>query len=121
VAISNKSGLVKYQRNGEMTCLTEFLYLADHEIEECVAVTMEQLYQQTGKNIDLMKLDCEGGEYHILADPNFEPIPKQITVEFHRHICPEIHDKYIVQVLANLAKYYDCVFSNEQDSLFIRR
>jgi hypothetical protein len=81
--------------------------------------------------IDVLKLDIEGSEYPILSDPNFQPIPKQISVEFHEHAHKELHDKYFTACMANLERYYvtvkhdrykahGCGF-NWWDSLFIRR
>lgn len=38
------------------------------------------------RNADLLKLDCEGGEYHLLADPRFlsHLRPRRIRMEYHR-------------------------------------
>ena len=37
------------------------------------------------RNIDLLKMDCEGSEYYLLADPRFlkHLQPKEIQMEFH--------------------------------------
>ncbi len=42
--------------------------------------------------IDLLKLDCEGGEYHLLADPRFlsHLAPQEIRMEYHRGLEPLI-------------------------------
>jgi len=42
--------------------------------------------------IELLKLDCEGGEYHLLADPRFlsHLAPKEIRMEYHRGLAPLI-------------------------------
>lgn len=38
---------------------------------------------------DLVKLDTEGGEWEILADPRFaENPPRAIVLEYHPHLCP---------------------------------
>lgn len=38
------------------------------------------------QSIDLLKLDCEGAEYHLLADPRFlaHLRPREIRMEYHR-------------------------------------
>ena len=42
--------------------------------------------------IELLKLDCEGGEYHLLADPRFlaHLAPQEIRMEYHRGLEPLI-------------------------------
>jgi FkbM family methyltransferase len=40
--------------------------------------------------VDLLKIDIEGGEWTILADPRFLAISaRAIVVEYHSHLCPE--------------------------------
>lgn len=38
------------------------------------------------RNIDILKLDCEGSEYHLLANPRFlnHLRPREIRMEYHR-------------------------------------
>ena len=40
--------------------------------------------------VDLLKLDCEGAEYHLLADPRFlaHLRPREIRMEYHRGAQP---------------------------------
>jgi len=40
--------------------------------------------------VDLLKLDCEGAEYHLLADPRFlgHLAPREIRMEYHRGAAP---------------------------------
>lgn len=49
---------------------------------EGVAYALANLPQ----SIDLLKLDCEGAEYHLLADPRFlaHLRPREIRMEYHR-------------------------------------
>jgi hypothetical protein len=49
---------------------------------EGVGYTLEHLPQK----IDVLKLDCEGSEYHLLADPRFldHLRPEEIWMEYHR-------------------------------------
>jgi hypothetical protein len=49
---------------------------------EGVTYTLEQLPEA----IDVLKLDCEGSEYHLLSDPRFlaHLRPKEIRMEYHR-------------------------------------
>lgn len=109
LAISDKSGEATYYKNGEATCLQEKWHgHRDDQYGTCKTITMEQLYEITGENVDVLKLDCEGGEYIILGE-TFKPIPKQITVEFHYHCFPEKHNAAINGILERLKKDYDAV------------
>lgn len=82
-------------------------------------------------SFDIVKLDCEGSEYKILSDPNFQPIPLQFSIEFHMHAHRALHDRYYDKCMENLLKYYEPVQHeltqahgagwNYWDSLFIRK
>jgi FkbM family methyltransferase len=89
-------------------------------------ITLQDIYNEIGTDIDLLKLDIEGAEYEILE--NIEPIPKQITVEFHEHCHKNLHDRYIDKVITHLCKDYHCnLYIREwpqykyMDCLFIRK
>ncbi len=89
------------------------------------AITLEDIYAEIGTDIDLLKLDIEGSEYLVLDD--FESIPKQITVEFHQHCHPNIHEVYFRHIWERLCKDYHAVLNVEypqylfMDCLFIRK
>ncbi len=68
-------------------------------------ITLQDIYNEIGTNIDLLKLDIEGAEYEVLLDA--DPIPKQITVEFHEHCHTDLHNKYIDAVVEHLCKDYN--------------
>jgi FkbM family methyltransferase len=82
-------------------------------------------------HIDVLKLDIEGSEYRVLADPAFQPLPKQISVEFHMHCHRKLHDQYYEACMENLLKSYVPVQHeltqahgagwNYWNSLFVRR
>jgi FkbM family methyltransferase len=75
-------------------------------INKVNCITLQDIYNEIGTNIDLLKLDIEGAEYEILLD--IEPIPKQITVEFHEHCHEHLHKKYIDKIMDQLCKNYRC-------------
>lgn len=96
------------------------------QIQTVQCITLQDIYNEIGTDIDLLKLDIEGAEYEILE--NIEPIPKQITVEFHEHCHPGIHNKYIDKIMDHLCKSYNCnLYIREwarykyMDCLFIRK
>lgn len=84
-----------------------------------------------GKVVDVLKLDIESSEYYVLSDPDFQPVPKQISVEFHEHAHKALHDQYFNACIENLSKHYVTVKHdrykahgcgmNWWDSLFIRK
>jgi len=105
VAISDKAGESGYYENGEATCLKQIDPDQNHPFIPCQTITMEDLYKVTGENVDVLKLDCEGAEYIILGE-TFEPIPRQITIEWHKHCVPEMHDRCYPSCKERLMKDY---------------
>lgn len=96
------------------------------ETKSVQCITLQDIYNEIGTDIDLLKLDIEGAEYEILE--NLEPIPKQITVEFHEHCHNEKHLQYIDKIMDHMCKYYHCnLYIREwprykyMDCLFIRK
>lgn len=75
----------------------------ENKIVRCI--TLEDIYAEIGTDVDLLKMDIEASEYEILE--RLQPIPKQITVEFHQHCHPKLHDQYIDKVLNHLCQYYE--------------
>ncbi len=129
-AISDQAGYSSYYENGEATCLKEIDPDKSHPFKPCETITMDDLYKITGENVDILKLDCEGAEYIILGE-TFKPIPKQISVEFHYHCVPEMHNTNYKAIIERLSKDYTmhndvweerhgCGF-NFWDTLFIRK
>jgi len=130
VAISDKTGDSGYYENGEATCLQEIDPDKNHPFKPCKTITMDDLYKITGENVDVLKLDCEGAEYIILGE-TFRPIPKQISVEFHNHCVPALHQEKYKEIVERLSEHYTmhndvweqrhgCGF-NFWDTLFIKK
>lgn len=95
------------------------------KIETIKCITLEDIYAEIGTNIDLLKMDIEGAEYEIMV--NMEPIPKQISVEFHNHCHLATHNKYFDSVMRHMHKNYHITFNQVEpdqyflDVLFIRK
>ena len=136
VAIGSVAGETTYYPNGEATMIREvdpdptYPHIDQKYCKTCKTITMEDLYKITGENVDILKLDCEGGEYAILGE-TFKPIPKQITVEFHHHCVPDLHKQKYQSIIERLEKDYTmhnavweqrhgCGY-NFWDTLFIRK
>jgi FkbM family methyltransferase len=90
-------------------------------------ITLNDIYAEIGTDIDVLKLDIEGAEYMVL-DKSFEPIPKQITVEFHEHVHAHLHNQYWEEIFERLCRdYHASLYIREwpqykfMDCLFIRK
>lgn len=97
------------------------------ETKPIPAIRLDDIYLETGLNIDLLKLDIEGAEYQVLGE-GFEPIPKQITVETHEHCHPHPHAIYWPEIFERLCKDYNATLHITEwpqykfmDCLFIRK
>lgn len=128
-AIIDAETAVHYKKTGD----PQGTHVTSEPTEYLVnGINLDLIYRAVGYNsIDVLKLDVEGSEYRILAADDFEPVPRQISVEFHMHCHPELHDRYYLRAMANLVQHYDIVrheFTaqhgagyNYWDSLFIKK
>lgn len=128
MAVSNYTGFGTYKDTADQ----QAKHLAGHG-QPVSVISMNDLYGRLLEygSFDIVKLDCEGSEYHILSDPKFEPIPAQFSVEFHMHAHRALHDQYYEKCMENLLKYYVPVRHeltqahgagfNYWDSLFLRK
>lgn len=126
-AISNRDEILKFS----LTEDRQGCHISESGEGRVISYDINRIYRNATRHncIDILKLDCEGSEYLILSDPNFQPMPKQITVEFHMHAFPELHAKYYDKCMENLLKHYvpvqheltdrHCAGMNYWDSLFI--
>jgi FkbM family methyltransferase len=95
------------------------------EMRTVTAITLDDIYKEIGTDIDLLKMDIEGAEYEVMM--KMEPIPKQITVEFHEHCHEDLHRKLIKPILERLSQWYHLHLFNVEpryhylDCLFIRK
>lgn len=136
LAISDKAGDTTYYRNGEATMIRAidpdptYPHINEKYKNVCKTITMEDLYKITGEDVEILKLDCEGAEYMILGE-GFRPVPKQISVEFHNHCVPDLHNQKYKAIVERLSEFYTmhndvweqrhgCGY-NFWDTLFIRK
>lgn len=130
-AISDFAGWGRYRETEDL----QAKHLSDTGTPITV-VTLGHVYQTIKDTwgdvpVDVLKLDCEGSEYEILSDPNFQPVPKQISIEFHEHCFPGLHGAAFESCMKNIARHYIPVQHeryrahgaglNYWDSLFLRR
>jgi hypothetical protein len=58
--------------------------------ERTITVPTVDFFEQVGDGADLIKMDCEGGEWAIMADPRFPALRAQIIrLEWHSIHCPQ--------------------------------
>jgi|GEM_PF-5465912 len=98
-AILNRDGLVYYKEHHDK----QATHLTDNGIP-VEAIDINTLYKDTV--VDVLKLDVEGSEYLILSDKNFQPVPRQISVEFHEHCHKDLHRKYFEKCVENMLRHY---------------
>jgi hypothetical protein len=130
-ALSNESGVGNYKDTKD----AQAKHLIASDGIPCGIWGLNEFYKclllDDNEYVDILKLDIEGSEYYILSDPNFQPIPKQISIEFHMHAHRKLHDQYYEACMSNLLKHYEpaqheltqahgCGL-NYWDSLFVRR
>jgi hypothetical protein len=130
VAILDRCGWAKYIDTKDQ----QAKYISDSGIDvECRDINniIELLHSETGKSIDVIKIDAEGSEYFILPHLSARELPRQLSIEFHMHAHQQLHYQYYEKCMENLLKYYEPVQHeltqahgagwNYWDSLFIRR
>lgn len=94
--------------NGTGNFIQEYQSNMPHPCEvydvRCISIERAASVLGTGR-FGIIKLDCEGAEYDILAQwPG--PICDQVTVEFHQHCAPKGHEKY-TEIIAQMHKWYE--------------
>jgi FkbM family methyltransferase len=58
--------------------------------EATITVPAVDFFDRLGDGVDLVKMDIEGGEWQILADPRLATAPvRVIRLEWHTLLCPE--------------------------------
>jgi FkbM family methyltransferase len=51
-------------------------------------------------DVDLIKIDIEGGEWDLLSDPRFSALPaRALALEYHPHLCPAPDPRTLVTAL----------------------
>ena len=57
-------------------------------------------------DVDLLKIDIEGSEWAILADPRFADVPARVVaLEYHAHLCPTHEPEPLAHQLLRRAGY----------------
>lgn len=100
-AIWNNDCILRYKELGDK----QAAHISDNGEKIINSISLRDIYKKH-KNVDVLKLDVEGSEYLILSDDEFQPIPRQISIEFHMHCHMDLHEKYYEKILKNLIKYY---------------
>lgn len=125
-AIWNNDCILRYNQAEDK----QATHISDLGSEYVPAITLNHIYKKH-KNVDVLKIDAEGSEYFILSDPFWAPEAKQISIEFHAHCFPDLHEKYYNRCINQLLTHYEevqhewtsehCAGYNYWNSLFIRK
>jgi FkbM family methyltransferase len=79
---------------------------AAHDGEPAITVPVADLFAESP--CDLLKIDIEGGEWPILADPRLEGFARVIVMEWHGAECPELDASATVHRLLQERGYTSC-------------
>jgi FkbM family methyltransferase len=84
-AVSDREGELSFAPGGEAKA-----HLAPGGAgEETIVVPAVDFFGRVGDGVDLVKMDIEGGEWSILADPRMASVPARvIRLEWHTEFCP---------------------------------
>lgn len=96
------------------------------------SISLNKLYKFfEGQTVDVLKIDAESSEMDILADVNFKPIARQLSIEFHMHCHRAKHDRLYDKAMKNILRDYEPIqhtlerrhgcSENYWDSLFLRK
>jgi FkbM family methyltransferase len=78
---------------------------ADDELEETITVQSLDVFPYLD-DVDLLKIDIEGGEWAILGDDRFAELrPRAVVLEYHSLLCPSDNPRREVTTLLERAGY----------------
>jgi FkbM family methyltransferase len=84
-AVSNAVGELRF-----VPGLGAEAHIAHPHEDRTISVPTVDFFEQVGAGVDLVKMDIEGGEWAILADPRLAGAPvTAIRLEWHRFHCPQ--------------------------------
>jgi FkbM family methyltransferase len=84
-AVSNEVGELRF-----VAGLGAEAHVARCGEERTITVPTVDFFEQVGDGADLIKMDCEGGEWAIMTDPRFPALRAQIIrLEWHSIHCPQ--------------------------------
>lgn len=127
MAIMNYTGKTKFVQTNDLQA--KYISSEGEVLVDCIDI--KEVYEANSNDIDVLKLDIESSELFIFGDKYFNPIPKQISVEWHMHCHRQLHNFFYPACMENLLKWYEPVKHeltqahgcglNYWDSLFIRK
>lgn len=87
-----RDGPVRFATGGH-----QFSHVADGADERTVEVPGVDVFPFL-RGVDLLKIDIEGGEWRLLADPRFGA-PQNVVMEYHPMMCPGTDPRALVKHL----------------------
>lgn len=106
LALSNRSGLAKfYAIDDNIQKLDSGLTLNQNLPHRCFQVKTEKLSKFVTKNIDLLKMDIEGGEYNVFKDLLTNSKIKYIkNIIFEAHFFDQKQERILENLIVKLNK-----------------
>lgn len=72
--------------------------------------------------VDLLKMDIEGGEWEVLLDERFAAVPAQVVLmEYHPHLCPSNDPRALAESRLEAAGYVPELVFHDQDGVGMLR
>jgi FkbM family methyltransferase len=97
-AIGAREGWINMEANGG-SLLAKTVETKEGKIKKtAIATALERL----GGSVDLLKLDCEGGEWELLEDKSMWKKVGQLTMEYHLWANPTLDVYQMVKMLRDL-------------------
>ncbi len=84
LAVSSKSGYIKFYKNNDFS--SHSMFTQTNNFENIKSTNLKEIFEENKiEQCNLLKLDCEGAEYEILLNVSKEEYKKinQIFLEYH--------------------------------------
>jgi len=87
--------------------LTEDYHVYQHSTDEFETITFSEVIKDVD-HIDFLKMDCEGGEYSIFTEDNYEFLTKKV-----KHIAGEFHLWGVPDAVENFKRFRDLYLTSQ--------
>ena len=94
--------------------VSEGIHIYHNSTDQFQTITFEELVKNVD-HIDFLKIDCEGGEYSVFTEPNYDYIKNKV-----KHIAGEWHLWGVPDAVNNFKKFRDLYLIDSKFKVFDR-